>query len=220
MREPPFAAGFWLEQVEGPARREGFCPSQATSDGCVGQEVIFDGLQAVGSGARRQAGCEHGLLQPTAPDQPCAARSALGVVAVPHHPLRLLPAGAGEYGCGREGCLGLGPSAPWGRGAPGPELFLPTAPWAAWHTLHSLLRSPPPLQRGWVSSFPLPTVGGDRRGGAATIFWVVRKVLETDFYFIASFLWLLVCAEVQMGDSVFPPERRSSRIFLSADFEL
>lgn len=95
-RQLPLAEDFWLARVEGPAPLERFCPSQATSDGCVGQEVIFDGQRAGGCGARRRAGCEHGLPGPAAPNQPRAAGRAHGAGAVPDYPLRLLPAGAGE----------------------------------------------------------------------------------------------------------------------------
>lgn len=73
MRKPTFTEGFWLQQVEGPARRERFCPSQATSDGCVGQGLILDWLLRPRQRLRSQQGTgsqavnEYGRPRPTAP---------------------------------------------------------------------------------------------------------------------------------------------------------
>lgn len=103
-----------------------FFSSQATSDGCVGQEVIFDGAARASrcgaKGTRQWA--RDGLPGPAAPHQLRPARSAPGGRAVLHHPLRLLLARAGEccpMGHLQEGWVQEKPALP-GEGGQGPEL--------------------------------------------------------------------------------------------------
>ncbi|XP_057165082.1 nephrocystin-1 isoform X1 [Ursus arctos] len=81
----------WAEKESTLKRSE-----KATSDGCVGQEVIFDGAARASrcgaKGTRQWA--RDGLPGPAAPHQLRPARSAAGGRAVLHHPLRLLLARA------------------------------------------------------------------------------------------------------------------------------